>query len=106
MFTAQGYAAVVQQPFNARNVVATYIGVAMYIVLYAGYTLYERFYLKKLSHFVPLEEVDLDTDAVWKRGEGKLVRKREREEQERREAEEGTGHGLRYWLGRVGRHVY
>jgi amino acid permease len=51
-------------------VVATYIGVALYIVLYSGYTIYERFYLKRTTHFVPMHEVDLITDAVWGPREG------------------------------------
>ena len=36
----------------------------MYIVCYIGYALYERFWLGKRQHMVPLLEVDLDTDAV------------------------------------------
>ncbi|CAA7259463.1 unnamed protein product [Cyclocybe aegerita] len=78
MFVGQGYASVRQEPFEARNVVATYIGVALYTILYTGYTLYERFFLGKTKHFVPLAEVDLVTDAVWGPGEGPAIRARER----------------------------
>ncbi|KIJ69699.1 hypothetical protein HYDPIDRAFT_79112 [Hydnomerulius pinastri MD-312] len=74
MFAAEGYAAVKEQPFDPKNVVATYIGVAMYTILYLGYTAYERFGLGERQHFVPLLEVDLDTDAVWKRGDGARIR--------------------------------
>ncbi|KAG5642976.1 hypothetical protein DXG03_001824 [Asterophora parasitica] len=63
MFIAQGYAAVKQEPFEAKNVVATYIGVALYIILYSGYTVYERIQ-GKTQHFVPTLEIDFDTDAV------------------------------------------
>jgi len=69
MFIAEGYAAVEEQPFSARNVVATYIGVVVYIVLYAGYAAYERFWLGRRPHLIPLLEVDLDTDASWKAGD-------------------------------------
>ncbi|KAH9947189.1 amino acid permease-domain-containing protein [Amylocystis lapponica] len=86
MFAAEGYAAVVEQPFDPRNVVATYVGVALYVLLYGGYTLYERVCLGKTTHFVPLADVDLDTDAVWRRGEGAHVRERERAEKEARDA--------------------
>lgn len=57
-------------------------------------------------------QVDLKTDAVWKRGEGDLVREREKEEKqdkaekENKEREGGDVYGVRYWLRRVGRHVY
>lgn len=54
--------------------VATYIGVALYIILYCGYSVYERFVLHRSTHFVPLREVDLVTDAVWGPGEGEEVR--------------------------------
>ena len=65
-----------------QNVVATYIGVALYIVLYVGYTLYETVYLGKplKRHFVPASEADLDTDAVWAPGEGPAVRAGENRE--------------------------
>ncbi|OCH90025.1 hypothetical protein OBBRIDRAFT_731645 [Obba rivulosa] len=106
MFVAQGYAAVAEQPFNPKNVVATYIGVALYILLYSGYTIYERVITKTRTYFVPLDAVDLDTDAVWAPGEGEQVRAREREEREAAERETGAKHGLRYWLARAGEHVY
>ncbi|KAF8804296.1 amino acid permease [Phlegmacium glaucopus] len=80
MFIALGYASVRQQPFNPRNVVATYIGVALYIILFFGYVLYERFYLGKKQHFIPKSQVDLVTDAVWKPGEGDAVRAQDQKE--------------------------
>ena len=57
--------------------IATYIGVALYVILYGGYSLYERFWLGRRVHFVPLHEVDLDTDAVWTPGDGARVRARD-----------------------------
>lgn len=74
MFIAQGYAAVRQEPFEAKNVVATYIGVALYVILYTGYTVYEKRRGKTDHHFVPTSEVDFVTDAVWKPGEGAAIR--------------------------------
>jgi len=65
MFIAQGYASVAIEPFEAANVVATYVGAGTFVLLYAGYTLYERFRLKAKRHFVDLRTADLDTDAVW-----------------------------------------
>lgn len=51
-------------------------------------------------------QVDLDTDAVWQKGEGELVREKEREGKERKSQEEGGRHGLRSWLRRTRKHVY
>ncbi|THH29789.1 hypothetical protein EUX98_g4389 [Antrodiella citrinella] len=108
MFAAQGYAAVRGETFDPRNVVATYIGVALYAVLYVGYTLWERFLVspRPACHFVPLHQVDLDTDAVWRKGEGELVRERDREEKEAKRREDAGKYGVGVWLRRVGRHVY
>ncbi|KAF9535180.1 amino acid permease-domain-containing protein [Crepidotus variabilis] len=88
MFIAQGYAAVRQTPFQAKNVIATYIGVALYIILYLGYTFYERFHLAKpiSRHFVPVEAVDFTTDAVWSPGTGERIRKSEFETRQDRPA--------------------
>ncbi|KAI5983118.1 amino acid permease/ SLC12A domain-containing protein [Pisolithus albus] len=106
MFIAEGYAAVKEQPFNPRNVVATYIGVTLYLLLYVGYVVYERLVLDERQHIVPLLKVDLDTDAVWKRGEGLQVR--QRDILERKALEEGESERSRWkvWLVRVGRHIY
>ncbi|KAH7104303.1 amino acid permease/ SLC12A domain-containing protein [Auriculariales sp. MPI-PUGE-AT-0066] len=96
MFIAQGYAAVAIQPFEARNVVATYVGIATFVVLYVGYTLYERFVLRRTRHFVELEKADLDTDAVWGPG-------RERRDVEETTVNKPTQEPL--WR-RAARHVY
>lgn len=105
MFIAQGYSAVVEEPFEAKNVVATYIGVGVYILLYLGYSIYDRFVLKSPYHFVPIDEVDLDTDAVWKEGEGALIRQREREESQRKEEAEGSSYATLNWIRRMRKHV-
>ncbi|KIK13602.1 hypothetical protein PISMIDRAFT_118633 [Pisolithus microcarpus 441] len=106
MFIAEGYAAVKEQPFNPRNVVATYVGVTLYLLLYIGYVVYERLVLDERQHIIPLLKVDLDTDAVWKRGEGLQVR--QRDIPERKALEEGESERSRWkvWLVRVGRHIY
>ncbi|KAI0076970.1 hypothetical protein K474DRAFT_1644184 [Panus rudis PR-1116 ss-1] len=123
MFAADGYASVVATPFSVKNIVATYLGVILYIVLYLGYAIFEKLIYKSPHHFVPLSQADLDTDAVWKPGEGELVRQRERElkeklreaereeweREEERERERGERHGVRGWvrrLRRVGKHIY
>lgn len=104
MFAAQGYAAVVEQPFDWRNVVATYVGVALYVLLYAGYSAYEYFWVGRRTHFVPLAEVDLDTDAVWARGQGAVVRERERAEAEAKKLGERQS-GMKYWLASIREHM-
>jgi len=106
MFAAEGYAAVKQEPFEAKNVVATYIGVAVYIVLYLGYILYERFALSRRKHFVSLEEVDLDTDAVWKPGEGKMMRERDAMAKARQSAAQESVPRWRRLIRRTIKHVY
>ncbi|KAG6830128.1 hypothetical protein H0H87_009098 [Tephrocybe sp. NHM501043] len=79
MFIAQGYAAVRAEPFEAKNVVATYIGVVLYIILYTGYSVYEWRWGNN-RHWVPAAEVDFVTDAVWQAGEGDAIREQEKEE--------------------------
>lgn len=109
MFAAEGYSAVKSEPFDARNVIATYLGVILFLSLYTGYTIYERIFIKPPYHIVPLAEVDLDTDAVWKKGEGDTVRQRERDEAERVSRDEATVHGLGNWIlrmRRMSKHIY
>ncbi len=87
---------------------ATYIGLATYLVIYAGYAIHERLYHNKTTpHFIPLLEVDLDTDAVWKRGEGKITREREAHEMEQAKAEElSRTTAWMYWSKQLLSHVY
>ena len=73
--------------------VATYIGVALYVILFCGYLVYERFYLGKDQHFIPKCEVDLVTDAVWKPGEGDIVRAQDRKESDVRKSVKSTFFG-------------
>lgn len=75
---------------------ATYIGVALYIILYLGYSLYERFVLGRLNHFVPTSEVDFVTDAVWAPGDGDVIREHDKQERKSRRI------SLRQWF----KHVY
>jgi len=102
MLAAQGYAAVVEEPFEAKNIVATYIGVGVYMLLYLGYTICDR---KSPYHLVPTEKVDLDTNAVWKRGEGVLVRERESDKFKVKEETEGLSHSFRHWVRRICKQV-
>lgn len=109
MFVAEGYSAIIAKPFNPRNIVATYLGVVLFALLYVGYTIYERIFVKPRHHFIPLVEVDLDTDAVWRKGEGATVGQAERDEAERIVSEEATVHGLRNWVLRMrkmSKHIY
>ncbi|KAI8989904.1 amino acid permease-domain-containing protein [Trametes punicea] len=106
MFAAQGYSAVVQTPFSPQNIVATYIGLVVYIACYIGYWIYERLWLKQTTHLVPLLDVDLDTDAVWKSGDGLRMREKEAEERAQRDADDiAQGKRTRVMLRRIGRYV-
>ena len=69
-----------------QNVVATYIGVALYITLYFGYTIYERFCKGKTTHFVPISEVDLASDAVWEPGQGVQILAQDLKDSETKES--------------------
>ena len=65
-----------------QNVVATYIGVALYIILFLGYMIYERFWEGKTTHFIPKSKVDLASDAVWEPGQGDQIRAQDQKESE------------------------
>lgn len=91
-------------PHSRQNVVATYIGVALYVVLYLGYAIYERYGLGIRQHFVPLLEVDLQTDAVWKPGEGAMIRDHEGKDEE--EAAVAITPGWRTRLSHAATHIY
>jgi len=86
MFIALGYASVRQEPFDPRNVVATYIGVALYLILFFGYMIYERFGEGKTTHFIPSSEVDLASDAVWEPGQGDQIRAQDEKDSEKKES--------------------
>ncbi|KAG6824955.1 hypothetical protein H0H92_005323 [Tricholoma furcatifolium] len=79
MFIALGYAAVRQQPFDAKNIVATYIGISTYIILYAGYSFYEWRWGSNV-HWIPTEDIDFHSDAVWQPGEGDIIREQDKQE--------------------------
>jgi amino acid permease len=95
MFVAEGYGAVtsgggakVTHTFVPalhllmrvpQSIVATYIGLAVYIILYVGYAIYQRV-TTQAPYFVPLLEVDLDSDAVWGKGEGAAIKEHEAQE--------------------------
>ncbi|KAG6864442.1 hypothetical protein C0991_009500 [Blastosporella zonata] len=85
MFIAQGYAAVRKEPFDAKvrrpNVVATYIGVVLYVILYAGYSVYE-WRRGNNCHWVPTAEVDFVSNAVWRPAEGDAIREQDKLERE------------------------
>ncbi|KAI0083374.1 amino acid permease/ SLC12A domain-containing protein [Irpex rosettiformis] len=109
MVAAEGYAGVREStPVRAKNIVATYIGIGLYVILYGGYAVYDKFVLGSANHFVPIDTVDLDTDAVWGKGEGTRIREVERmeveeRERERRREEKGGGgyYGVWAWIKRV-----
>jgi len=107
MFIAEGYSAVKENPFDVKNVIATYIGVALCIMLYFGFTLWERFHQTKRPHFVPLLDVDLETDAVWKFGQGAAIRERDRLEAEASRIEKRETRGiLRAFWSYIKEHIY
>lgn len=72
-------------------------------MLYIGYTLYERFGLGIRQHFVPLVEVDLETDAVWKPSEGTTIRDHaQREGKNEKDVAVPVTSRLRSWLAKYG----
>jgi hypothetical protein len=87
-------------------VIATYIGVTLYIILYFGFTLWERIHQTKRPHFVPLLDVDLETDAVWKSGQGAATRERDRLEEASRIEKIETRGILRTFWSDIKEHVY
>jgi amino acid permease len=90
-----------------QNVVATYIGVALYVMFYLGYSVFERFYEGKSKHFVPTSEIDFVTEAVWNPGEGVAVRERDKNEKQALRNLEGESSSLQniVWTW-VKRYVY
>jgi amino acid permease len=88
-------------------VIATYIGVTLYIILYFGFTLWERFHQTKRPHFVPLLDVDLETDAVWISGQGATTRERDRLEVQASRMEKIETRGIfRTFWSDIKKHVY
>jgi len=70
--------------FNFKNILATYLIIAMYIGLFCGFVAYERFFKGKTRHFIPKSEVDLASDAVWEPGQGDRIREQDLEESKKR----------------------
>ena len=66
--------------------VATYIGVTVYIILFCGYLVYERFCEGKKRHFISKSEVDLATDAVWKPGDGDKIRAQDHKDSDKKKS--------------------
>jgi hypothetical protein len=58
--------------------------IALYIVLFVGFVVYERVFEGKTRHFIPKSKVDLKSDAVWEPGEGDRVRELDLEESRRK----------------------
>jgi hypothetical protein len=48
--------------------------------------IYERFVEGKTTHFVPLMEVDLKSDAVWEPGQGDEIRAQDQRDSEKKES--------------------
>ena len=44
--------------------------------------IYERVFEGKTTHFVPISEVDLVSDAVWEPGQGDLIRAQDQRDSE------------------------
>ena len=78
----------------------------VFIATYIGWTLYELLWLRKRQHFVPLMDVDLDTDAVWRPGEGARVREEDQAAREKRDAQDmASGRRWRVWARSVLRYI-
>jgi hypothetical protein len=69
--------------------------------------MYERFRLGIRQHFVPLLEVDFETDAVWKPGEGAMIQ--DQDQYEGKNEEDAAVPGTPRWQNRqfsVAKRVY
>jgi hypothetical protein len=66
--------------FFFQNILAAFAITALYIFLFCGFMAYERIFEGKTKHFIPMAEVDFETDAVWKPGQGDRIRAQDLEE--------------------------
>lgn len=73
----------------AKDEVAVFIGLAYFIVLYIGYSIYHK-RTSTAPHFVPLADVDLLTAAVWGPGGGAVERETAAAEKTALKQEKGT----------------
>ncbi|SCV72000.1 BQ2448_4694 [Microbotryum intermedium] len=91
MFGAQGWAATTYEDGKmAQDLVAVYIGLVYFIILFVGYCLWHKFWIKsELPLLVPLLECDFDTGAVWGAGEGQSVKAQDDEEKRLLKVEKG-----------------
>ncbi|GAA6058926.1 hypothetical protein JCM10212_002878 [Sporobolomyces blumeae] len=87
----------------AKDELSVWIGLAFFVVLYAGYTIYHRVSRPTTPHFVPLADVDLVTGAVWGPGGGAEWKQDERDEKKRLKEEKGT---KGYALWRIGKALW
>ncbi|ORY89404.1 amino acid permease/ SLC12A domain-containing protein [Leucosporidium creatinivorum] len=91
MFAANGWAATTYDDGQvAIDVVAVYIGLAYFLVLLVGYSIYHKITQPGVPLFVPWAECDFDTGAVWKRGGGALVWEEEKAAKEELKREKGN----------------
>lgn len=74
----------------ALDVVAVYIGLAFFIVLYVGYSIYHKVKNPAEPHFIPLMQCDFESGAVWSRGGGVAMKEEEAEEKRKFLEEKGS----------------
>ncbi|SGY93962.1 BQ5605_C037g11619 [Microbotryum silenes-dioicae] len=91
MFGAQGWAATTYEDGKmAQDLVAVYIGLVYFIILFVGYCIWHKFWMKSdRPLLVPLLECDFDTGAVWGAGAGQSVKAEDAEEKRLLKAEKG-----------------
>ncbi|KAJ7035989.1 amino acid permease [Mycena alexandri] len=81
MFAAQGWASTTYGDTGAalaKDVLAVYIGVALFFGIGIGFTVHHKLTKPGVSLLVPLLECDFETSAVWGRGGGAAVHEKER----------------------------
>nr|AOR51670.1 AAT family amino acid transporter [Phaffia rhodozyma] len=81
IFAGQGWAATTYDSDTlAQDIVGVYIGVVLFGGFFIAYWIYHLINFRGLPLFVPALEADFETGAVWKRGEGAIVREQDKEE--------------------------
>lgn len=88
----------------AKDIIAVYIGLVLFVGVGAGFAIHHKL-TKNTPLIVPLLECDFETDAVWNRGGGRIMREKERQEKELATAQ-GRDHRKWYTFSRLRDNVF
>lgn len=106
MFAANGWVVTTYGDTGSQlaiDFVSVYIGLAFWVVVFGGYTIWHKLRRRGQPMFVRWQDIDFDNGAVWGRGGGEEWKESERA----RVAEAKRQHGVvGYWLRRVKESLY